>query len=257
MKTKYCIFVIMGLVWSNYQMKADVMTVSPFSFSSHNLNHHKMPSRIDYFKGEKVGNFIFVRDVITKGKRRKAVFTCPQCKIEFTTRISAVKRVKKTCKKCSKKNISSFLSDNKPSYKHGYSKSVLERVYFSMKSRCYNKTNKDYVHYGDRGIKVSDEFLNNKLVFYKYMESLDNYNEDGRSIDRINNDGDYERGNLRWATKKQQIKNRRLDYNHPTGIKYIFIIKKSGVFRVVFKGVHLGCYKTIESAKKALDEKQY
>jgi len=75
----------------------------------------------------------------------------------------------------------------------------------SMLQRCYNPKNKRYYRYGGRGITVCE----------RWLESLSNFIEDmgirpGNiySLDRINNDGNYEKNNCRWATPKEQAQNR-------------------------------------------------
>ena len=86
-----------------------------------------------------------------------------------------------------------------------YTKHKLYATWNNLKQRCYNKNNPSYIHYGGRGIKVCD----------RWLKSLENFIQDmgerpeGTSIDRINNDGNYEPSNCRWATKSQQQINKR------------------------------------------------
>lgn len=96
-------------------------------------------------------------------------------------------------------------------YKHGYgtTNNKVYNTYHHIKQRCNNSNNKDYQNYGGRGIAMCDEWLNDFEVFYDYATNLPNYGEEGfSSIDRINNDGNYEPGNIRWATSKMQNNNR-------------------------------------------------
>lgn len=79
-------------------------------------------------------------------------------------------------------------------------------TYWHMLHRCYNKNYKQYKDYGGRGIRVSGEFFYSFKAFVEYMGEKPGPEY---SIDRIDNDGNYERGNLRWATKRQQMLNRR------------------------------------------------
>ena len=89
--------------------------------------------------------------------------------------------------------------------KHGLSDSKEHRVWQAMKSRCYYKTHNNYKDYGGRGITVCEKWKNDFMAFYKDMGKCPK----GYSIDRINNDGNYEPSNCRWADQTHQNINRR------------------------------------------------
>lgn len=85
-------------------------------------------------------------------------------------------------------------------------KTVEYHTWQDMKHRCYNRKNKRYKDYGGRGITVCARWLNSFENFFKDMGPRPSSKY---SIDRKNNDGNYEPGNCRWATDKQQHNNTR------------------------------------------------
>jgi len=85
-----------------------------------------------------------------------------------------------------------------------------------LKERCYTVTNKRYADYGGRGIKVCDRWLG-KCGFNNFLEDMGRKPSPKHSIDRIENNGNYEKSNCRWGTEEEQNTNRRsnvwLEYN--------------------------------------------
>lgn len=75
----------------------------------------------------------------------------------------------------------------------------------SMKTRCFNPNSLDYGRYGGRGITVCDEWKDSFETFYADMGKR----PEGCSLDRIDNNSNYEPSNCRWATKQEQSINRR------------------------------------------------
>ena len=78
--------------------------------------------------------------------------------------------------------------------------------YIAMKRRCLDKREQSYKHYGGRGITVCERWLESFKNFYADMGRRPRV---GLSLDRINNDGNYEPSNCRWADAKTQGNNRR------------------------------------------------
>lgn len=79
-----------------------------------------------------------------------------------------------------------------------------------MKYRCYNVGCKSYINYGGRGIAVCERWLQS---FENFLEDMGKKPSPIHSIDRINNNGNYEPGNCRWATPPQQGRNVRRNVN--------------------------------------------
>ena len=105
-----------------------------------------------------------------------------------------------------------------------------------MKRRCYNKQNVRYNRYGGRGIKVCEEWLNNFQSFYDW--AISNGYSDDLTIDRIDNDGNYEPSNCRWSTVKEQCNNRSSNINITIGNATKSLMSWCEIFNVDYKKVH-------------------
>lgn len=107
---------------------------------------------------------------------------------------------------------SSFDSRN-PNWRGGKSKHPLIEIYRDMVARCKNRNHLRYDNYGGRGINVHPEWVEDFWVFVRDVgERPEGVGPTGRalySLDRINNDGNYEPGNVRWATHSEQARNKR------------------------------------------------
>lgn len=94
--------------------------------------------------------------------------------------------------------------------KHGKIKTRLYSIYSNIKSRCYNFNFPRYKDYGGRGIKLCNEWKDNFMNFYNW--AINNGYNDELTIDRIDNDSNYEPSNCRWITKKEQNRNTRSNH---------------------------------------------
>ena len=109
----------------------------------------------------------------------------------------------------------------KRNLKHGKTGTRLYRIWLNMKTRCNNPKTIEFKNYGGRGIKVCHEWQDFEQF---YVWAIENKYNDKLTLDRINNNGNYEPNNCRWATPKQQARNmqtnRVIEFK---GKKYCFI----------------------------------
>lgn len=91
----------------------------------------------------------------------------------------------------------------KKAMSHGMAKTRIYEIWSSMKKRCENKKNKNYKRYGGRGITVCERWQN----FEGFYEDMKVGYEDHLTIDRKDNNGNYEPSNCRWSTQQEQMSN--------------------------------------------------
>jgi hypothetical protein len=94
---------------------------------------------------------------------------------------------------------------------HGMSYAPEYKAWKSLKRRCLNPSSQAYRLYGARGISVHPAWITSFEAFFDHVGPRPSPKH---SIDRIDNDGNYEPGNVRWATAKQQASNRRYPPRH-------------------------------------------
>lgn len=162
---------------------------------------------IKYKKGQKIGNMIYLYELepyhAPNGTtNRRAAFKC-ECGEVVTAVIGQVKSGQIRSCGCFKKS-------GDISRKHGLWLDDNYGRWLGMIERCYNPKCKGYKYYGARGISVCDKWREDPTNYIDYIMSLPGANDDKLcTIDRVDNDGNYEPGNLRWADYYTQANNKR------------------------------------------------
>ena len=149
-----------------------------------------------------------------KGSPRTHWFcTCACGKTAWVDATNLRQGISKNCG-CKKREIARHnikaaresVPSGKPAVKHGMSQSRLYRRWAAMLDRCYNPASIVFKHYGGREITVYEPW--HKFEPFRDWALANGYTDE-LTIDRINNDGNYEPGNCRFISQKEQISNRR------------------------------------------------
>jgi hypothetical protein len=173
-------------------------------------------------------------------QRYQNLYRCSYCSTEFLAYAYNIARGTDSCG-CQVKN----------NYRHGLEGTPIYTCWQRMKRRCLNPNSKDYPDYGGRGITVCESWLNSVEVFYQDMGDI----PEGKSIDRIDNNGDYTPANCRWATPSEQGFNKRRSRGR-SQYRGVTPRRDRWQARVCVPGrqISIGGYTTEEEAARAYDK---
>ena len=120
-------------------------------------------------------------------------------------------------------------SNGKKNKTHGHTKTATYETWHQLRKRCLNVNDKDYKNYGGRGIIVCQRWA-------KFENFLKDMGEKPKSkcIDRIDNDGNYELSNCRWATALEQCRNKRTSLKYTFDGKTKFLIEWSRELKIAY-----------------------
>lgn len=206
-----------------------------------------MPKPIQ-LKGQRFGKLVVLSDPILKNKwnSRKSFYIC-QCDCGNQTEVMGDYLKKGDTKSCG------CLQGEK----HGQSASNTTKEYrcwCSIKTRCFNSNYHQAKDYSEKGITMCEEWRNSFTAFYNYVGDAPGKDY---SIDRIDNNGNYEPGNVRWVKDETGIQNinQGMLSNNTSGVKGVYWHKSRekwmALITVSKRRIYLGSFKDKEDAIKA------
>ena len=159
--------------------------------------------------GQKFGRLTVIRRYeynLVQGHSSRAQWVCVcDCGKEHITTTSSLTRGCTASCGCLKQDIA---HTQKANLKHGYctdaNRHPLYNIWKEIKQRCFNPNHKEYKYYGGRGITICEEWKDNPKAFIEW--GLSHGYKKGLSIDRIDNDGNYEPSNCQFLTRSQNTK---------------------------------------------------
>ena len=167
-----------------------------------------------------------IEEIIEKFKNEISIFELAK---EYNVGHKLISKILKYNNIPTHKGLTKKQALNSKQYKHGLCSSKEWKIWQGIKRRCFSSNDHNYINYGARGITLYKEWINNFESFYNYLESsIGLHPGDPYSLDRINNDGNYEPGNIRWATPKQQCRNMRRTVLTEDKVKLIRDTKQAG-----------------------------
>lgn len=199
--------------------------------------------------GKKINQLMIMKRIYPNNKNNCAMWKC-KCECGQEIIVCSADLIRNHTKSCGCLRI-------KSATKHGMSYTSTYRIWHGMIQRCYNLNYHHYKDYGGRGVKVCPEWQEpNGQGFLNFLEDMGE-RPSGKTLDRIDNEGDYCQKNCKWSTFKEQARNRRnntmVTINRETKLLIELCEKLQIKYDIVLKRIEIGW--SIEEALELIPRK--
>lgn len=159
----------------------------------------------------------------TRGGVSALIVRCDCDEAEYTVDNHNFKNFRSTrCPICAKRASSAkrYWVYSEAMADDGHRTRLLNRLASAI-TRCHSPTSRVFPHYGERGITVHQEWRDDRASFLRYVQTLEGWDNPAFEMDRINVDGHYEPGNIRFVSRSDNLRNKRRIADLEARIRYL------------------------------------